>query len=66
MTNFKVEEMEGDNAVREITVVAFSRIHAVMKTVDRPIKAGREQGKRWIRVTQKPSGLTGVFTSPTN
>jgi hypothetical protein len=61
MTNFTVEEMEGDSAVREISVVALSRIHAVMKTVKRPIKAGREQGKRWIRVTQNPSGLTGVF-----
>ncbi len=61
MTNFKVEEMEGDSAVREVTVDAFSRIHALMKTVDRPIQAGRKPGKRWIRVTQKPSGLTGEF-----
>jgi repressor of nif and glnA expression len=61
MTSFKVEEMEGDSAVREMSVVAFSRIHAVMKTVARPIKAGLVPGKRSIRVTQKPSGLTGVF-----
>ena len=61
MTNFTVEEMEGDSAVREISVLALSRIHAVMKTVKRPIRAGRQQGKRWIRVTQKPSGLTGEF-----
>lgn len=61
MTNFTVEEMEGDSAVREISVDALSRIHAVMKTVKRPIRAGRQQGKRWVRVTQKPSGLTGEF-----
>jgi hypothetical protein len=61
MTNFTVEEMDGDSAVRETSVDALSRIHAVRKTANRPIKAGREQGKTWIRVTQIASGWTGEF-----
>lgn len=51
MNSFKVEFIDGSEVVRSLEVAAQSDVHAVMKTVPRPLKPGRELGKQWIRVT---------------
>ena len=61
MKGFKVEAMIEDRVISSTSVEAQSHVHAVVKTVRRPLKPGRSPGKPWIRVTDLASGKAGEF-----
>ncbi|WP_027037588.1 hypothetical protein [Mesorhizobium ciceri] len=51
MKSFKVEAMHGDKAISSALVEAQSHVHALVKSIRKPLKPGRTPGKPWIRVT---------------
>lgn len=61
MECFLVELMSGKKVVRSLSVVAQSHVHAVVKTVPKPLKLGKAPGKPWIRVRPAAGGKTSVF-----
>lgn len=61
MKRFKVDAMHGDSVVSSALVEAQSHVHAVVKSVRRPLKPGRTQGKPWIRVTEVASRKVTEF-----
>ena len=61
MKSFKVDAMSGSKVIRSTSVDAQSHVHAVVKTVQRPLKPGRSPGKPWIRVTDIETRKTSEF-----
>jgi len=61
MESFKVDLMNGKKVISSVEVAAQSHVHAVMKTVPKPLKLGRAAGKPWIRVTHVVSKKTSEF-----
>jgi hypothetical protein len=61
MENFRVELMNGKKVVRSLSVAAQSHVHAVVKTVPKPMMPGKASGKPWIRVRPAAGGKTSAF-----
>jgi hypothetical protein len=61
MKSFKVDAMHGDRVVSSAVVEAQSHVHAVVKSIRRPLKPGRTPGKPWIRVTEVDSLKASEF-----
>jgi hypothetical protein len=61
MKSFKVEAMHGNEVISSATVEAQSHVHAVVKSVRRPLKPGRSPGKSCIKVTELDSRKASEF-----
>jgi hypothetical protein len=61
MKSFKVEAMHGNKVISSASVEAQSHVHAVVKSVQRPLNPGRTLGKPWIRVTELDSCKASEF-----
>lgn len=61
MESFRVELMNGKKVVRSLSVAAQSHVHAVVKTVPKPMMPGKASGKLWIRVRLAAGGKTSAF-----
>ena len=61
MESFRVDLMSGRKVVRSISVAAQSHVHAVVKTVPKPLKLGKAPGKPWIRVRNAAGGKASAF-----
>lgn len=61
MKNFKIDAMSGSKVISSTSVEAQSHVHAVVKTVPRPLKPGRSPGKPWIRVTDLETRKANEF-----
>jgi len=61
MESFRVDLMNGRKVVRSVSVAAQSHVHAVVKTVPKPLKPGKAPGKPWIRVKPVAGGKSSSF-----
>lgn len=61
MESFKVELMSGRKIVRSVLVAAQSPVHAVVKTIPKPLMPGKTPGKPWIRVRDSAGGKASAF-----
>jgi hypothetical protein len=61
MKSFKVDAMHGDKVISSALVEAQSHVHAVVKSIRKPLKPGRTPGKPWIRVTDMANRKASEF-----
>ncbi|WP_027062662.1 hypothetical protein [Mesorhizobium loti] len=61
MESFRIDLMNGRKVVRTVSVAAQSPVHAVVKTIPKPLMPGKAPGKPWIRVRNAAGGKSSAF-----
>ena len=61
MQTYKIDAMLGRRIVKSTSVEAQSHVHALVKTISRPLMPGSTPGKPWIRVTDVSSRKVHTF-----